>query len=447
MPDSVANHPVTNASDVDAKAISEAVAALVPYMTEMLSTFVAAESLPGHEEPAAEFMEKALLDLGLQSERIYLNTDMLKDLPLFSAPCCPDGGRYNLLATHSPKNSTGRSVLFNGHLDVVPTGPHELWKSPPFKGDVRDGWLYGRGAGDMKAGIICALAAFKALQTLGVQPAANVGFNGVLEEENTGNGTLASVSAIRSAINAAKLTAYDAVLIPEPTHEKLQRAQLGVFWMFVDVKGRPAHAAYMTTGINPVEVALDVVANLKELEAQWNLPENRHKDFEDLDHPINFNLGQIHAGDWNSSIPSVCTLGLRLSCYPDMSIDQARHIVEARIRDVQAGVEDADVTINIRYEGFNAPGCEFDLGTPAMQLLADTHEQVTGEVAQSRATTATTDARHFHMMLDVPVTCYGPKVRSVHGFDECVSVESMTRVATVFATFMFEWCGVERISA
>ncbi|WP_268640661.1 M20/M25/M40 family metallo-hydrolase, partial [Escherichia coli] len=99
------------------------------------------------------------------------------NLPLYSPACCPDGGRYNVLARHEPRAAGGRAVLFNGHLDVVPTGPHELWDPAPFDGELRDGWLYGRGAGDMKAGIICALAAFKALQDLGVQPAGAVGFN------------------------------------------------------------------------------------------------------------------------------------------------------------------------------------------------------------------------------------------------------------------------------
>ena len=432
--------------EVDATAISSAVAALEPYMVETLTEFVATESLLGNERSAAEFMEKALSELGLQSERIYLNTDSLKDLPLYSPACCPDGGRYNLLATHRPKSNTGRSVLFNGHLDVVPTGPYELWKTHPFKSEVQDGWLYGRGAGDMKAGIICALAAFKALRSLGVQPAANVGFNGVLEEENTGNGTLASVSALRGAINAAKLTAYDAVLIPEPVQETMQEAQVGVLWMYVDVIGRPAHAAYMNTGVNPVEIALDVVASLKALEAEWNLPENRYGGFKDHDHPINFNLGQIHAGDWNSSIPSVCTLGLRLSFYPNMTIEDVKRCVEERIRAVEKGISQSDVKIDVRYEGFNAPGCEFDLNSTAMRLLADTHKSVSGEEVRKRWGTGTTDARHFRMLLDVPVTCYGPKARNVHAFDECVSIESMVRVATVFALFMHEWCGLERVT-
>ncbi|NYT62540.1 ArgE/DapE family deacylase [Alcaligenaceae bacterium] len=431
----------------DVAKISEAVQSLIPYMIKSLSDFVAIASLPGNETPAAEYMEQLLADLGLQSERIHLNTETLKGLPLFSPPCCPDGGRYNILATHKPKSASGRSVLFNGHLDVVPTGPHDFWTNGPFSGEVRDGWLYGRGAGDMKAGIVCTLAAFKALRSLGVQPAANVGFNGVLEEENTGNGTLAVVSALRNAISTAKLTAFDAVLIPEPTQETLQKVQLGVFWLYVDIIGKPAHAGYMTTGLNPVEIGLQIVDTLKELEHEWNLPENRHPDYLELEHPINFNLGQIHAGDWNSSVPSVCTLGLRLSCYPDISIEEAKAIVTKRIRDVEARSNDPDVKVNIRHEGFNAPGCEFDLTTPPMLLLADAHLRVFGQEPAARSMTATTDARHFKIMLDVPVTCYGPEASNIHGFDECVSIASMVRVTTVLALFMQDWCGIEPLPA
>src|SRR3546814_13938427 len=137
----------------------------------------------------------------------------------------------------------------------------------------------------------------------------------------------------------------------------MRRSQLGVFWMYVDVVGRPAHAAYMTTGVNPVETGLRIVQVLKELEHEWNLPENRHPNYLDQDHPINFNLGQIHAGDWNSSVPSVCTLGMRVSCYPDLSIDEAKKIVEARVRACGAELTERDGSLDFRYEGSQAPGC------------------------------------------------------------------------------------------
>ncbi|ARP95304.1 ArgE/DapE family deacylase [Bordetella genomosp. 13] len=428
---------------LSASEIEAAVEGLEHYMTDTLSRFVQCRSLPGQETPAAEFMEAELARLGLQSERIALRTDAIKDLPLYSPACCPDGGRYNVLACHQPQRPTGRSVLFNGHLDVVPTGPEAFWTESPFKGGLHDGWLYGRGAGDMKAGIVCALAAFKALQSLGVQPAAMVGFNGVLEEENTGNGTLATVSALQSAIGAAKLTSFDAVLIPEPTQEGLMSAQVGVFWMYVDIVGKPAHASLMTTGINPVDIGLRVMEAVKKIEHEWNLPENRHPAYREHAHPINFNLGQIHAGDWNSSVPSVCTLGLRLSCYPDMPIETAKARIEACIRQVEQDVAQPDTRFNIRYEGFHAPGCEYDLDVPALQLLADAHQRVAGEPPRPVALTGTTDGRHFHFMMEAPVTCYGPIARNYHGFNESVSVQSMLRVAKTYALFLHDWCGVE----
>jgi len=434
---------VMQSNQLDAGRITAAVQDLEQYMVDTLSRFVQCPSLPGEETSAAEFLEVELAKLGLASERIMLRTEELKDLPLYSPACCPDGGRFNVLARHEPTTSTGRSVLINGHLDVVPTGPHELWTESPFAGNLHDGWVYGRGAGDMKAGLVCALAAFKALQDLGVQPAGAVGFNGVLEEENTGNGTLATVSALKSAIGAAKLASFDAVLIPEPTQEGMMASQLGVFWMYVDIVGKPAHAAYMTTGINPVDLGLRIVDAVKALEHEWNLPENRHPLYREHPHPINFNLGQIHAGDWNSSVPSVCTLGLRLSCYPDMSIEDAKLHVERRILAVEAELANDDTAISIRYEGFNAPGCVYDLDVPAMQLLAESHKQVTGKVPTRNALTATTDGRHFKLLMDLPVTCYGPIARNVHGFNESVSVESMVRVAKAYALFMVEWCGVE----
>ncbi len=432
---------------VEMARIESAVSELRQYMIDTLAGFVQCPSLPGQEICAAEFLEAELEKLGLTSERIALRTEELKDLPLYSPACCPDGGRYNILARHEPRASGGRSVLFNGHLDVVPTGPHELWDESPFAGSLHDGWIYGRGSGDMKAGIVCALAAFKALKALGVQPAGAVGFNGVLEEENTGNGTLATISALKSAIGAAKLAAFDAVVIPEPTHERMMSAQLGVFWMYVDIVGKPAHAAYMTTGVNPVEAGLRMLEAMKSLEREWNLPENRHPAYREHAQPINFNLGQIHAGDWNSSVPSVCTLGMRIACYPDMSIEEAKRLVCERLAAVEAELGDTGVKMTVRYEGFHAPGCEYDLSVPAMQLLADAHLRVTGDAPEPVALTATTDGRHFRLLMDVPVTCYGPVSRDVHGFNECVSLESMLRVTASLALFMHDWCGVEPLAA
>lgn len=64
------------------------------------------------------------------------------------------------MATRTPKEGKGKTLVFNGHVDVVPTGPHQLWTNPPFSPIVKDGRLYGRGAGDMKAGIVAYYQAY-----------------------------------------------------------------------------------------------------------------------------------------------------------------------------------------------------------------------------------------------------------------------------------------------
>jgi len=426
--------------------IAAAVEALESYMVETLSAFVRAESPSGAEEPAAEFMEHELRALGLEPERIFLDTSQLKDLPLYACPCFPDNGRYNLLACHVPEVSTGRSVLFNGHLDIVPAGPEEMWSHPPFSPVVMNGWLYGRGSGDMKAGIVCSLVAFKALQQLGLQPASTVGFNAVLSEEIDGNGSLATIHALKNALGKARLQDFDAAIIPEPFGETLLSAQVGVIWMFIELTGRPAHVAYMEKGVNPIEAGIAVMADLKALEAEWNAPENRHPLFKDASHPINFNLGTIHGGEWNSSVPCACTLGTRISFYPDMSPDEARRIVSERVQATVARLN-SSLELKLRFEGHNAPGCVFDLEAPAMRTLAQAHAKVTGAPPERIACTACTDARHFQLMTDIPVTCYGPVARDIHGIDECVSLDSMKRVATTMARFMVDWCGVQALKS
>jgi acetylornithine deacetylase len=415
--------------------LAQAVQTQEAQMLSLLSDFVACPSFSGREQSAIAFLEPVLAGLGLDAERIPLDSAALRGAPLYSPACDPDGGRYNLLAEHRPRTVGGQSLLFNGHVDIVPTGPEHLWSRPPLQAAVQDGRLYGRGAGDMKSGIVCALAAFKALQSLGAQPAARVGFNAVLEEESTGNGTLASVM---------RKPAYDAVIIPEPFDEALMSAQVGVLWLAIELTGSPAHVAYMASGVNPIEAAIAVHAALKQLEAEWNRPEHRHAAYRGHEHPINFNLGRIEGGEWNSSVPCMCRMGVRVGFFPGVEVAAVRQAVEEVVRAALAALPNR-LSVKFDYRGFQAPGCEFDLEHPAMRALAAAHETVNGVQPRRLAMTATTDARHFQLICGLPVTCYGPQAGSIHGVDEWVSIASMRRVSTVMAQFMQDWCGLEAV--
>jgi acetylornithine deacetylase len=114
---------------------------------------------------------------------------------------------------------------------------------------------------------------------------------------------------------------------------------------------------------------------------------------------------------------------------------------------VRAVVESyPSLSLEVSYRGFHAPGCELDLESPPMRLLAQTHAALHGREPQQLASTAVCDARHFALMLGTPVTCYGPDNDGIHGIDESVSIASMMRVASVFALFMRDWCGLSQLS-
>ena len=231
-----------------------------------------------------------------------------------------------MVGVHQPREVQGRSLILNGHIDVVPVGNASMWRSAPFEPRLDGDRLYGRGAADMKAGIIAWLQAFRALQALGMEPAAPVYLQSVIEEECTGNGALACLVQGYHA---------DAAIITEPG-EGLLRAQLGVMWLTLEVTGIPVHAMVAHTGTNAIDAARNLVTELKLLEREWNEPARRHALWCSHEHPINFNLGKLSGGEWASSVATTAVAEVRLSFYPDMSREWVKEQVEQRLAEAHA---------------------------------------------------------------------------------------------------------------
>lgn len=415
--------------------IVESVAALRGEAVQFLQALVREPSLLGHEQSAQALMKQRFGALGLDVRELRIDEAALKGHPGYSPSIVPYDGRVNVIGVHEPRAVRGRSLILNGHIDVVPVGAERLWTRPPFEPWIDGDRLHGRGANDMKAGIVAYTMALQALQRLGWQPAARVTMQSVIEEECTGNGALACLLAGYTA---------DAAIIPEPFDEVMS-AQLGVMWLTLDVYGVPVHAAVAQTGIGAIEFAQYLVTELRKLEAKWNEPRHRHAMYCAHDHPINFNLGRIEGGEWSSSVSTHCRVDLRLGFYPGVKPAEVRREVEQLIRDAHAAHRARDsVKVEIGYHGFQAEGLVVDLEQPALRTLMQAHRDITGREVVTRATTATTDVRFFHLYGQIPSTCYGPRGANIHGVDEWVSIESMQQVSAVLALTMARWCGLER---
>ena len=153
------------------RAILEACDTLRGEGVATLERLVRCASTLGNEASALEEMARNYASLGLAPQRVPVDVEALKDHPGFSPPLIAYAGRDNVVATHRPRNAKGRSLVLQGHVDVVPEGAADEWTTPPFEPAIRGGRMYGRGAGDMKAGIVAYLTAFRALQLAGLQPA------------------------------------------------------------------------------------------------------------------------------------------------------------------------------------------------------------------------------------------------------------------------------------
>jgi acetylornithine deacetylase len=423
----------------DETAIVAAAHALRGEAVAMLGELVTHPSLLGHEHSAQRFMADTFTALGLQVDEFQIDEKKLREHPGYSPSIVSYDGRTNVVGIHRPGGPfKGHSLIFNGHIDVVPTGAEVLWTDPPFSGKVEGDRLYGRGSSDMKAGIVAYTMAYKALRSVGLEPASPVYFQSVIEEECTGNGALACLVAGYRA---------DAAVIPEPIAENgVMTCQMGVLWFAVEVLGKPVHASVAQTGVGAIDFTLYLFSELKKLEARWNAPSARYRSFAHHNHPVNFNLGKISGGEWASSVPSACRADVRIGFYPDMKVAKVKTEVEALLAAAyEAHPAHAALSYKIIYEGFQADGCEVPADAPIVMALSKCHQDIVGKTLTPTAFTGTTDAKFFNLYGETPAICYGPSGgANIHGIDEWVSIDSVMQTTAVLAVFMARWCGVNK---
>ncbi|MBS3022549.1 ArgE/DapE family deacylase [Acidiphilium multivorum] len=392
-------------------------------------------STRGAEAPIQDFVHRALRDRFYAMDRFTMDRDALARHAGAGRISAEHSDAPIVIGTHRPRRDTGRSLILQAHVDVVPTGPAEMWRHPPFEPVIAEGWMHGRGAADMKAGHAANIFALDALRRAGFQPAGTVHVESVVEEESTGNGALMT-----------HLRGYraDAALIPEPQDERLVRANVGVLWFEIEVRGAPAHVRAMAEGANAIDAAYRIIADLRGLEAEWNARKGGHPHFAAEPHPINLNLGRIEGGDWASSVPSRCRLSCRISLYPGTRAGDAAREIEARI----AAFAATDPMLaahppRVSFNGFFAEGYVLEPGSAAEAALADAHAAATGAPLGTMMTGAYLDAR-VHALYDrIPALCYGPVSRGIHGIDEAVDLASVRRVTKAIALFVAQWCGLE----
>ncbi|MGE5702294.1 MAG: peptidase [Clostridia bacterium] len=401
----------------------------------LLQSWVREASVQGEEASVQELVAKKLTEMGFTVDTWVMGGEELLSHPYFVSPRTQFEGSPNVVGVLKGSGG-GRSIILNGHVDVVPAGDLKQWDRDAFSGDVIDGKLYGRGSTDMKGGNLAALIAVEALQQLDVKLKGDVIFESVVEEESGGAGTLATILRGYTA---------DAALVPEPSQMKIFPKQQGSMWFRLQVKGRSAHGGTRYEGVSAIEKSLFVIQAIAALEKRRN---DRITDplYAKLPIPIPINIGVIEGGKWPSSVADLVKLEGRMGVAPGEEMEDAKREMEAALAELaKADPWFADHPVELEWFGARwVPGA-VEEDHPLMQILLETFETVKGEKPVIEASPWGTDGGLLTKLADTPAIVFGPGVTAVaHYPNEYIELDAIFECAAVYALALLEWCGFEQ---
>jgi len=398
-----------------------------------LADLVRFPSVRGKEGPCQDWIARQFAARGWDVDR-YTLSELDGTHPKWSPVMDTDYSQaVQVVATVRAQQPGGRSLILQGHVDVVPEGPVEMWQVPAYDPAIRDGWMNGRGANDMKSGVAAMIFAMDAVRDAGLTPRGDIYVQTVTEEECTGNGALSTLCRGYRA---------DACLIPEPTGEAITRGHVGVMWFRLKLRGVPVHVMEAQKGTNAILSAFRIIEELQALTARINERARSHPVFKAVENPVKFNPGKIRGGDWASSTPAWCEVDCRIGLLPGTPLAEARAEVEAAV--AAAAKSDAFLANSppeVIWNGFQADGLYIEPDSEAERVLAAAHTQVFGAPPRVRLSTGVNDTRFYYNDFGIPSICYGAAGFGSHAFDERVDLESVKRTTLSIAAFITDWCG------
>lgn len=413
------------------------------WLLDTLAGLVAIPSWQGRERPAQEYMAAVMAGLGMELDVWEIDEADLRRHPDYASEIereDPLGvvGKVGW-GTGGGGGRDVRTLVLNGHVDVVPPGDVGRWDTPPFEMVVKDGRVYGRGVLDMKGPLVAGLAGVKAVMDgVGREPDApllrgSLLFQSVIGEEDGGLGTLASV--LRGHVG-------DGAVVLEPTRLGVATAQAGALNFRLIVPGRAAHGALRHEGVSALENFMRLYEDLMAFERERNaaVDEPRLAAFA-VPYPIC--VGTVQGGEWASSVPETVRAEGRFGVGVREEVGAAREALEARVAAFCA--RDAflrDHPARVEWWGGQFAPCETAEDAPivraAMSVVRDL-DLGGGEVV---GVPYGSDLRHLVNAGSTPGVLFGPgDVAGAHRPNESIAVSELMDGARAVALLVLRFLG------
>jgi acetylornithine deacetylase len=407
----------------------------VPELVASLAQLIQVPSMSGSEEENSiqAGLAKELSSFGLDVDHWQIPLAQTLAAPTFPGVEVDRDEAWGLTGVARGRGD-GLSLMLNVHVDVVPPGDIRAWgDAEVFSGHVDAKTVYGRGACDMKGGLVAALWAVRALTELEVPLRGDLLLSSVQGEEDGGLGTFASL---------ARGWRADACIIPEPTSLDVVPANGGSLTFRLRIQGLAAHASRRTSGVSAVEKFWPVFTALRAFEAERNAVTDPLMARWDIAYPIE--LGRVTAGDWSSSVPDLLIAEGRYGVALDETAEAARSEFEARIAAVC--LTDpwlCDHPVEVEWWGGQFEPGRSDQNSAIITTLRAAHQSVSEHVQQTWGAPYGSDLRLLSGLGGIPTVHYGPGDAALaHSPRERVDIGEVMTTARTLALVAMQYCGV-----
>ena len=399
-----------------------------------LRDMVVIPSVTGDEAQIQTFLSKYMTKIGLDVDMWETDWEQLKKHPGYRPVDRGYEGRPNIVATWKGAGG-GRSLLLNGHTDVIPVGGGEGWSDNPWSATIKNGRMYGRGTADMKSGVASHIMAVECLMAAGMKPKGDVYINVVIDEEVSGHGTLDTV------IRGYKA---DAGISGETSDLAVQPACIGRIWFEIEIHGKPAGIQKRYEGISGIELGNKIVKAVADLEA---------KRVATITHPLYPNaldtlpciIGSFSAGNYPSAFPANCLLKGSIGTVPGEDHEGVKQSLVDQI--ARAAAEDPWMKLHppkVRFVGYDAQASEIPRDHAIVETVCKNYKEITGRDPQISGRQGAADTRFLNLYANTPTVIFGPGSTAVmHADDEYVSIDDYMTSIKVMALSICDWCGVE----
>ena len=327
----------------------------------------------------------------------------------------------------------GKTLLFEGHTDVVTEGRAEEWRHLPFGAELVGSRIYGRGSCDTKGNLAAAVMAVKAIKDSGIPFAGRLLLCHPVDEEGM-------MSGIKHFIRGGHAEGVDGAVICEPEENQVCVAQKGAMRVEVTVRGRMAHGAMPSSGVNPVTRAARFVVAVEALEKEEI---SRYGEDPLLGYPSitpTVLLGPERGEPQINVIPSSAYVALDIRTVPDQSHEKIVARLEGCLADLEAEDPDFEADLEVIEE---RPPTETGVDDPLARAVAAAYTQLTGDQPRYNGVPGATDGTFLHAWSGVSIVTTGAGDRTIpHHKDEWVDVDELLTTCQLYAaTAVYFCCG------